>query len=107
MLHSATHRPVLAWFEVTAKATMQQKRLELVYYTRSRNSETTRLVSPKRLLHYRENWYLLVWCHTANDLRLFSLDAIRYAQIQKEAAPVFDRASMRNTLSEMSLQTAT
>ena len=86
VLHSATHRPVLAWFEVTAKATMQQKRLELVYYTRSRNSETTRLISPKRLLHYRENWYLLAWCHTANDLRLFSLDAIRYAQIQKEAA---------------------
>jgi len=38
-------------------------------------------VSPLRLVHYRGNWYLDAWCHLRNDLRNFSLDAIREARL--------------------------
>src|SRR5438445_256723 len=42
-----------------------------------RDEATQREVSPQRLVHYRNNWYLDGWCHLRNDLRSFSLDAIR------------------------------
>jgi predicted DNA-binding transcriptional regulator YafY len=35
-----------------------------------------REVSPQRLVHYRDNWYLDAWCHMRNELRSFSVDAM-------------------------------
>lgn len=79
ILHSATRRRASDWFEIVARATVRRRRLAVTYYTRSRDRTTQRQVSPQRLLHYRENWYLLAWCHRAVDVRLFALDAIRDA----------------------------
>jgi len=36
-------------------------------------------VSPQRLVHYRDNWYLDAWCHLRGDLRSFAIDAIQEA----------------------------
>jgi predicted DNA-binding transcriptional regulator YafY len=86
IVRSASYRKQAIWFEVVAKATMRQKKLEIEYFTRSRGKSNARTVSPKRLLHYRENWYLLAWCHQADGLRLFSIDSISFAQMQKANA---------------------
>jgi len=86
ILHSATKRRASSWFEVIARATVRRRRLKIVYYTRSRDATSERAVSPQRLLHYRENWYLLAWCHQVDDLRLFALDAIRHAELQRQPA---------------------
>ena len=86
IMHSATRRRASAWFEVIAHATVKRRRLEIGYYTRSRDESTRRSVSPQRLLHYRENWYLLAWCHRADDLRLFAIDAIRHAELVNQVA---------------------
>jgi predicted DNA-binding transcriptional regulator YafY len=40
---------------------------------------TEREVSPQRLVHYRDNWYLDAWCHLREDLRSFAVDAIQSA----------------------------
>ena len=55
-------------------------------FTRGRGTTGEREVSPQRILHYRENWYLLAWCHQANDLRLFAFDAVRHAESLRAAA---------------------
>jgi predicted DNA-binding transcriptional regulator YafY len=94
ILHSASHRRQAPWFEVVAKATMRQQRVRIDYFTRGKGTSSSRTVSPKRLLHYRENWYLLGWCHTVEDLRLFALDAIAYAQIQPTRARRVARARL-------------
>jgi predicted DNA-binding transcriptional regulator YafY len=86
VLHSATRRSSSAWFEVIARATVRRRRLDIRYYTRSRDSLGERRVSPQRLLHYRENWYLLAWCHKVDALRLFALDAIRAAELCPQTA---------------------
>lgn len=86
ILHSASHRTRAPWFEVVAKATMRQRRLEIDYFTRGRGQSSHRTVSPKRLLHYRENWYLLAWCHRSDGLRTFSVDAIRQARTLPDRA---------------------
>ncbi|HEX3096158.1 MAG TPA: YafY family protein [Usitatibacter sp.] len=64
-------------FELIASAVLGRKRLHLSYFNRMRGDVTDRDVSPQRLVHYRDNWYLDAWCHLRNDLRSFALDAMR------------------------------
>jgi predicted DNA-binding transcriptional regulator YafY len=45
-----------------------------------------REVSPQRLVHYNDNWYLDAWCHLRGDLRSFSVDAIRKADVLTDRA---------------------
>jgi predicted DNA-binding transcriptional regulator YafY len=58
----------------------------MVYHTRSRGTSGARPVSPQRLVHYRATWYLDAWCHKAQGLRRFALDAIEDAQVSEEKA---------------------
>lgn len=51
--------------------------LQLTYDGRERAARTHRRVHPYRLLHYRDNWYLVGWCEKVRALRTFSLDRIR------------------------------
>jgi len=64
-------------FQLIASAVLGRRRLELTYWNRSRDEVTEREVSPQRLVHYRNNWYLDGWCHLRNDIRSFALDAVR------------------------------
>jgi predicted DNA-binding transcriptional regulator YafY len=68
-------------FQVVASAVLGRQRLKLRYWNRARDEVTEREVSPQRLVHYRNNWYLDAWDHLRNDLRTFSLDAIREASL--------------------------
>ena len=74
------------YFQQVAGATMQRKRLKLSYLNRGRNEVSEREVSPQQLVHYRDNWYLDAWCHEREDLRTFSLDAIRETRVLDKAA---------------------
>lgn len=73
-------------FAPVATAVLQRKRLEINYYTRGRDEIQERIVSPQRLTHYRDNWYLDGWCHLRNGIRSFSLDAIRRVRLIDEPA---------------------
>ena len=45
-------------FGVAAAAVLKRKRLWIRHWNRAEDRETEREVSPQRLVHYRENWYL-------------------------------------------------
>ena len=81
IIGAAARRMVLDHFAVAGSALLRRKRLLLEYYVRSRDEVTEREVSPLRLVHYRENWYLDAWCHVRKELRSFSVDAIRRAEM--------------------------
>lgn len=84
---SMANRPVKhANFEIISSAVLDRKRLNITYYNRAENSETQREISPQRLVHYRDNWYLDAWCHLRNKLRCFSVDAIANANVLDEIA---------------------
>lgn len=69
-----------------------RKRLLIDYYARGTNQTSQREVSPQRLIYYRGNWYLDAWCHLRNDLRSFSVDAMRRVEIlEKKAKDVSDK----------------
>jgi predicted DNA-binding transcriptional regulator YafY len=71
-----------AHFSAIAAAVLKRARLWIRHYNRQRDEETEREVSPQRLVHYRDNWYLDAWCHLRNDLRSFAVDAIRDARLE-------------------------
>jgi predicted DNA-binding transcriptional regulator YafY len=75
-------------FRVAADAVLTRKRLSFSYKSRSRpdEEERRRIVSPQRLIHYRDNWYLDAWCHGNDALRTFALDQMRDARLTDEKA---------------------
>ena len=100
ILQSATRRRPSRWFETVARATVRRRRLTVTYYTRSRDRTGERELSPQRLLHYRENWYLLAWCHGVKDLRLFALDAMQQVNAQKSAARNLSQVRLDTAMGE-------
>ena len=83
----ATARPMpLVQFSAVGSALLRRKRLKLDYFARTSGETTSRDVSPQRLVHYRDNWYLDAWCHLRQGLRSFAVDAIRHAEVLDLAA---------------------
>ena len=71
----------LEHFQVVGSSLIRRKRLAIRYHARGTDEISEREVSPQRLVHYRENWYLDAWCHLRDGLRAFSVDAIQHAEI--------------------------
>ncbi len=76
----------LPQFQLIGSALIQRRRLRFTYRARSTGETVRREVSPQRLVHYRDNWYLDAWCHLRKGLRSFSVDAIRNTQLLEQRA---------------------
>ncbi|MDR7135471.1 putative DNA-binding transcriptional regulator YafY [Lysobacter niastensis] len=72
-------------FRVVATAVLDRKQLSFEYRARSTDEKTRRTVSPQRLTHYRENWYLDAWDHGREALRSFAVDRIGGAKLLDDA----------------------
>ncbi len=86
ILDMASRKAHVKYFNIVASAVLKRRRLHISYLVRSRNEMTERDVSPQRLIYYRDNWYLDAWCHSREDIRSFSLDAIHQALLLNVAA---------------------
>jgi len=73
-------------FSVVAAALLKRSRVWIRHYSRRDDRETEREISPQRLVHYRDNWYLDAYCHLREDLRSFAVDAIRDARLLDQRA---------------------
>lgn len=72
-------------FQTLAGALLQRKRLAISYHGRGNDQSSQREISPQRLTHYRDNWYLDAFCHARNDLRSFAVERISNAKILKSS----------------------
>ena len=86
IVHAGKRRVKARQFEAVAAATMARKRLKIQHFNRQTGKTVEREVSPQRLVHYRDNWYLDAWCHLRDDLRNFSIDAIAELQVLETSA---------------------
>jgi predicted DNA-binding transcriptional regulator YafY len=86
VIGSGTRRVDEAIFRHVAGAVLGRQRLKFDYRARSTNQATTRTVSPQRLTHYRDNWYLDAFDHDREDLRSFALDRIARASVLEATA---------------------
>jgi len=84
---SPAKRPVAApFFERVAESLLKRRRLRMRYLTRGRRERSEREVSPQRLVHYRNTWYLDAWCHRRERLLRFALDAVEAAELLEQPA---------------------
>jgi len=94
----AAARPPGAHFATIAAAVLQRHRLKIDYEARGTGQVTTREISPQRLVHYRDNWYLDAWCHKSNGLRTFAVDCVREAEPLDAAAQDIDNPRLDDEL---------
>ncbi len=81
-------------FQQIAAALMERRRLSVEYVARSKGDTSQREISPQRLTHYRDNWYLDAWCHLRNELRSFAVDAIKTVKTMDAVAQEIPEAEL-------------
>jgi predicted DNA-binding transcriptional regulator YafY len=81
------------FFSEVGVALLKRQRIEIQYYARVSNEITLREISPQRLIHYRDNWYVDAWCHKRERLQSFSVDAITQCEkLDKPAKEINQKA---------------
>jgi len=81
VLHMAARQSDSEVFGAISHALLRRYQLRIEHLNRRNGERTARTVSPQRLAHYRDNWYLDAWCHLRGGLRSFAVDAIASAQV--------------------------
>lgn len=73
-------------FKEISKATFDQRQIEIDFTNRQTQHKTSRIISPQRIIHYKDTWYVDSFCHLKNELRTFSIDGIsRVKQCHRDA----------------------
>lgn len=62
-----------------------RERIEIDYYSATRDEMTTRQIDPEHLFGAIGNWYVVAWCHLVDDERLFRVDRIRDVRVTGES----------------------
>lgn len=81
ILSMAARRVTGRHFVTVAGALLNRERLHIHYHGRARDEVSEREISPQRLTHYRDNWYLDAWDHGKKALRSFSVDRLLVARV--------------------------
>ncbi len=81
-------------FKTVGAALFGRKQLEMEFFTKGTGSYSKRVISPQRLIRYRDNWYVDAWCHHKERLQTFSLDGIQSAKVLADKALSVDRKQL-------------
>jgi len=94
VLHLAAREMNPEHFGVVAQAVLKRRRLRISHYNRMEDRNTEREISPQRLVHYRDNWYVDAYCHLREALRSFSVDAMQGAEMLEARAKEIGKAEL-------------
>ncbi|MDP2977374.1 MAG: WYL domain-containing protein, partial [Thiobacillus sp.] len=97
-LSIASRRKNPRHFQAVAHAVLQRHRLKIDYYNRERDETSHREISPQRLAHYRDNWYLDAWCHGKKGLRIFAVECIRAVEPLAKPAKAVTESTLNREL---------
>jgi predicted DNA-binding transcriptional regulator YafY len=86
-------------FRAVCSAVLERKQLSFEYRARSTDERTRRTVSPQRITHYRDNWYLDAWDQDREALRSFSVDRMSTARMLDATARDIDETQLNEHLS--------
>ena len=92
IIKQAAQRPISSQvMTALTRAIIEQVRVALSYRARGEplaqtpNQASPRTLSPVQLELYRNNWYLMAWCHTQTGYRYFALE--RVAEVKQLTDP--------------------
>lgn len=80
ILPMAARAPLQSRFATLADAVLARRRARIVYHGRARDARSERTISPQRIVHYRDNWYVDAWCHSRRALRSFAVERVQRAE---------------------------
>jgi len=63
------------------EAIQLRRTIQVDYYSASRKKENSRCIDPYHLRYYQGAWYLVGYCHTRGEVRIFAVDRIRALDI--------------------------
>ncbi len=86
-------------FRIVASSVLERRPLSFEYHARTTDEKTRRKVSPQRLTHYRDNWYLDAWDEDREALRSFAVDRIHGPRMGDGAAHDVDEDALSTHLS--------
>ena len=86
-------------FRAVCSAVLERRQLSFEYRARSTDERTRRTVSPQRITHYRDNWYLDAWDQDREALRSFSVDRMSTARMLDATACDIDETQLNEHLS--------
>lgn len=76
VIPAAPRKTSIKNFSAIGLALLNREMVEITYYAKTNDKTTTRLISPQRLIYYKNTWYLDAYCHLRNSLRSFAIDGI-------------------------------
>ncbi|MGM0597941.1 MAG: helix-turn-helix transcriptional regulator [Myxococcota bacterium] len=90
------------FFNLVLTALINEKKFEFNYFSRqsSKQKAKTRLVSPLKMITYRNSWYLIGYCHQNNELRTFAVELIRQVKIKNVGIRQVSNKELERYLSE-------
>lgn len=90
------------WKRIIEEGLWKGKDLLIEYYSFSRDEVGRREVEPLSLIWSNGHWYLMAWCHTALEKRLFRLDRIKETELLDRAVTqeVRDSAALPDLVGE-------
>lgn len=94
ILKMSARKPNPKHFSKVATALLKRQQIHISYKGRARDKKTQRQLSPQRLVHYRDNWYLDAWCHLRESMRSFSLDRISSSRVDKQVSIDIDEIKL-------------
>jgi len=72
-------------FRAAIAALREERQLRISYRSAS-GAESKRTIDPLKLVNYQGRWYLLAWCRTRKERRMFHLARILEATVREEAS---------------------
>jgi predicted DNA-binding transcriptional regulator YafY len=71
------------------------KQLKIRYQDREAGNITERMVSPQKMVRYRDNWYLDSYCHLREGIRSFALSGVLDVAVSKEKSISISQAVLQ------------
>jgi predicted DNA-binding transcriptional regulator YafY len=72
-----THQHFQQALSAVQEAVQRQCRIDIEYFTMSRNASSSRRVAPYKVWFYDETFYMIGYCQLRKEIRLFAIDRIK------------------------------
>ena len=100
LIGTARRRMASDAFETVGSAVVKRRRLAIRYRKKRGGDVGEREVSPQRLVHHRNTWYLDAWCHASDGYRRFAIDGIEAASVLDAEAKAVPLAELEGELDQ-------
>lgn len=100
LIGTARRRMASEAFETVGSAVVKRRRLAIRYRKKRGGEVGEREVSPQRLVHHRNTWYLDAWCHASEGYRRFAIDGIEAATVLEAEARAVPLAELEGELDQ-------